>query len=107
MPPIPAASIAAEDANLQPVPARQLPDHLLHREQVVADLIYRPLVTPLLRAATSRGATPLNGVSMLLYQASRAFRLWTGQDAPVDVMRAALTEALRPGIAAADPSAAG
>lgn len=81
-----------------------VPTRLLHADQVVVDLIYRPLVTPLLRAATSRGAATLNGVGMLLYQASRAFELWTGRDAPLDAMRSALDDALLAQIAAAEPA---
>lgn len=58
--------------------------------QLVADLIYAPAVTPLMAAARERGALPLNGVGMLIHQAARQFRAWTGQDAPVDAMSAAV-----------------
>jgi len=74
--------------------ALPVPADALHDGQVVADLVYQPLVTPLLRAATACGATTLNGVGMLLHQASRAFQLWTGEPAPIEVMRRAMTEAL-------------
>jgi shikimate dehydrogenase len=67
----------------------------LGRGQVVVDLVYRPLETPLLRAAAERGARPVDGLGMLVYQAARQFRRWTALDPPVDVMfeaaRAALT----------------
>ncbi len=71
-----------------------VPADALQPGQVVVDLVYRPLVTPFLSAAESRGATTLNGVGMLLHQASRAFNLWTGLDPPLDAMRTALDEAL-------------
>jgi shikimate dehydrogenase len=58
--------------------------------QVVADLVYHPLRTPLLRAADARGATTMNGVGMLLHQAGLAFEHWTGQPAPIAAMRDAL-----------------
>ena len=58
--------------------------------QLVADLIYVPAVTPLMAAARERGALPLNGVGMLIHQAARQFRAWTGQDAPVEAMSAAV-----------------
>lgn len=58
--------------------------------QIVADLIYRPARTPLLRAAAQAGASTLNGVGMLLYQAADQFSMWTGHDAPVDAMAAAV-----------------
>ena len=58
--------------------------------QIVVDLIYRPERTPLLDAAAQAGATTLNGVGMLLYQAAEQFTMWTGHDAPVDAMAAAV-----------------
>lgn len=63
---------------------------LLRGNQIVVDLIYRPARTPLLDAAAQAGATPLNGVGMLLFQAAEQFKMWTGRDAPVDVMAAAV-----------------
>lgn len=57
---------------------------------LVMDMIFNPPATPLLRTAARRGCAVLNGLSMLLYQGTLAFELWTGQNAPVDVMRAAL-----------------
>jgi shikimate dehydrogenase len=46
---------------------------------VVADLVYAPLVTPLLAAARSRGLRTADGLGMLLHQAVRGFTLWFGQ----------------------------
>lgn len=63
---------------------------LLSDRQTVVDLIYRPERTPLLEAAAEAGATTLNGVGMLLYQAAEQFTMWTGHDAPVDAMAAAV-----------------
>lgn len=63
---------------------------LVSDSQVVVDLIYRPERTPLLDAAAQAGATTLNGVGMLLYQAAEQFEMWTGHDAPVDAMAAAV-----------------
>jgi shikimate dehydrogenase len=57
--------------------------------QLVADLVYHPAVTPLLAAAADRGARAVNGLGMLVHQAARAFQLWTGEAAPIPVMRAA------------------
>ncbi|MBI1801163.1 MAG: shikimate dehydrogenase [Chloroflexi bacterium] len=55
--------------------------------QVVYDLVYRPRETALLREARAVGAMPIGGLEMLVYQGAEAFRLWTGRDAPVEVMR--------------------
>lgn len=57
--------------------------------QVVADLVYVPVETPLLAMARLAGAVPVGGLGMLVHQAAHAFRLWTGVEAPVAAMRAA------------------
>jgi shikimate dehydrogenase len=61
----------------------------LRPAQVVADLVYHPADTPLLAAAREQGATAVNGLGMLVHQAAHAFRLWTGEAAPVEAMREA------------------
>lgn len=61
----------------------------LHEDQIVVDLVYNPLRTPLLSGAAARGATTLDGVGMLVHQAARQFTLWTGLDAPIAAMEAA------------------
>jgi shikimate dehydrogenase len=61
---------------------------LLDQAALVVDLTYRE--TALLKAARVRGNRVLDGTGMLLYQGVRAFELWTGRKAPVDIMRAAL-----------------
>lgn len=76
-------------------PALPCPPELLHHGQVVADLIYDPLDTPLMAAARERGAAAYNGVAMLVFQAAEAFELWTGHDAPVDAMLGAMGDALQ------------
>jgi shikimate dehydrogenase len=62
----------------------------LRRARAVYDMIYRPAETPLLRAAKAAGCKTANGLGMLLYQGAKALEIWTGQPAPVEVMRAAL-----------------
>ena len=62
----------------------------LRGELVVVDLIPTATPTPLARRARAAGATVVDGLPMLLQQASSSFRIWTGLDAPVEVMRAAL-----------------
>lgn len=57
-------------------------------DKVVCDLIYRD--TPLLKSARQRGCKTINGLGMLLYQGVLAFEIWTGQKAPIEVMREAL-----------------
>lgn len=56
-------------------------------ELIVCDLIYQPRETLFLKEARQNGATTMNGLNMLLYQAAFAFELWTGQEMPVEVIR--------------------
>ena len=58
--------------------------------QVVFDAVYASTPTDFLVAAQSRGATVVDGLTMLLGQAAEAFSLWTGVPAPLDVMRDAV-----------------
>ena len=62
--------------------------------QLVVDLVSNPAVTPLVEAARARGARSVNGLGMLVHQAALQFRLWTGQEAPVEVMRSSALAAL-------------
>ncbi|MCJ7745725.1 MAG: shikimate dehydrogenase, partial [Actinobacteria bacterium] len=65
-----------------------------NRSQVVCDLNYSVYQPPFLQEAEARGAQVMDGKGMLLYQAAAAFEIWTGLDAPVEVMRVALHKAL-------------
>jgi shikimate dehydrogenase len=56
----------------------------------VYDMIYRPAETALLKAAKAAGCRTANGLGMLLYQGAKALELWSGQPAPLDIMRQAL-----------------
>lgn len=57
---------------------------------VVCDVIPNPPSTPFLHRAAERGATILDGLGMLVYQGAIAFKMWTGHEAPVEVMHTAL-----------------
>jgi shikimate dehydrogenase len=61
---------------------------------VVVDLIYHPPSTALLEAARAAGAVAVNGLGMLIHQAAHQFRLWTGEDPPLEVMSAAAVAAI-------------
>jgi shikimate dehydrogenase len=70
------------------IPGCLIPDaSYFNREMVVADVIYEPKETELLRMAREAGLKTFNGLYMLLYQGAAAFRLWTGKDMPVDVIK--------------------
>ncbi len=68
-------------------------EKFIHKNLLVYDLIYNPRETKLLKVAKVKGAVISNGLGMLLYQGVAALELWTGQKAPVEVMRKALREA--------------
>lgn len=74
-------------------PWERLPYQVLPPEALVADLAYAPGGTPFLRAAARAGYRVLPGEWMLLYQGAEAFRLWTGVEAPLETMKAALAGA--------------
>jgi shikimate dehydrogenase len=61
----------------------------LHPAILVYDLVYRPRPTRLLREANASGCRTQDGLEMLIRQGAEAFGIWTGRDAPVEVMREA------------------
>jgi shikimate dehydrogenase len=65
----------------------------LPSDAVVADLVYVPLLTPLLAAADARGLRRADGLGMLLHQAVRGFELWFGRRPQVTAELRALVEA--------------
>ena len=74
-------------------PALDVDVGLLSREAIVADLVYVPLETALLKAARARGLKTADGLGMLLHQAVRGFELWFGQRPEVTAGLRALVEA--------------
>ena len=66
----------------------RLPSHA-----IVADLVYVPLVTPLLKAAKAKDRRTADGLGMLLHQAVRGFELWFGKKPEVTAELRALAEA--------------
>ncbi|MQL53806.1 shikimate dehydrogenase [Desulfofundulus thermobenzoicus] len=68
------------------------PFECLRPGQVVVDLVYNPPHTLFMERAARAGARIYNGLGMLLYQGALSFELWTGEKAPLEVMRRALME---------------
>ncbi|KJK38735.1 shikimate dehydrogenase [Streptomyces variegatus] len=73
-------------------PGLPLPADLLHPGLWVAEVVYRPLETELLRAARALGCATLDGGGMAAFQAADAFRLFTGREPDAARMLADLTE---------------
>lgn len=88
--------IHATPVGMSPHPDQTLIDpRLLHPGQIVYDIVYNPLETKLLREARQRGCRTIPGYEMLLLQGVAQFELWTGQPAPVSLMRDVLLQQLR------------
>ena len=68
-----------------------IPRDLVMKKHLACDLVYNPPETAFLRTAKSRGAKRLAGLGMLLYQGVIAFEIWTGKEAPVKIMKNALS----------------
>lgn len=61
---------------------------MFHKDLIVSDIIYNPRETKLMKLAKEAGCPTFNGLYMLLYQGAEAFKIWTGQDMPVDIIKA-------------------
>jgi shikimate dehydrogenase len=72
-----------------PVPAKLLKSRL-----IVFDIVYNPIMTRLLKEAKAAGARIISGIDMLAWQGALAFEKWTGQPAPLDLMRKEATKML-------------
>jgi len=71
-----------------------LPLELLKKDAPVYDIVYTPLETELIRRARALGPRACGGLGMLVSQGARSFEIWTGEKAPLGVMREAALEAL-------------
>lgn len=74
--------------------AAPLPIEWITSSQTVADLIYRPAKTTLIKEAENIGCVVLPGVGTFLHQAAEAFSIWTGMPAPLDTMQEVLSRKL-------------
>lgn len=72
------------------------PEELPFPAHLIAfDLVYNPLQTNFLRRAREAGAPTIDGLGMLVAQGALSFELWTGETAPIEVMRTAGERALQ------------
>ncbi|MCL2687364.1 MAG: shikimate dehydrogenase [Methanobrevibacter sp.] len=63
---------------------------MMHSNLIVNDIVYNPIETSLIKEAKKANATPVTGIKMLLYQGAENFKIWTGKEAPLDVMEKSL-----------------
>ncbi|MRH19559.1 shikimate dehydrogenase [Rhodovulum strictum] len=80
--------VNATPMGMAALPGMAVPADLLDPALWVADIVYVPLETALLRAARARGCRVLDGSGMAVFQAVRAFELFTGRPADPARMRA-------------------
>jgi shikimate dehydrogenase len=66
----------------------------LHRFPVVMDILYNPLETRLLKEARSAGCQTVSGLEMFIHQGAEQFKLWTGLEPPLAIMRQAVLDKL-------------
>jgi len=88
-----AADILINATSVGMTPAEQnspVPAAALRNFPVVMDIVYAPLETRLLSEARAAGCSVVNGLVMLLYQGVAQFEIWTGREAPIDLMRQSL-----------------
>ena len=65
-----------------------IPDKsFLRPDLIVSDVVYFPRETELLRMAKEVGCKTMNGLGMMLFQGAAAFKLWTGEDMPIEYMK--------------------
>jgi shikimate dehydrogenase len=84
-----ATSLGLKPGDASPLDEKQFSPR---QARAVYDMIYNPAETALLKSAKAAGCRSANGLGMLLHQGAKAFEIWTGQPAPLDVMRRALEE---------------
>jgi shikimate dehydrogenase len=75
-------------------PIPEWPVHRCKRDAIIVDIVYRPLETPLLRAARAEGLTAIDGLGMLIHQGARSFEIWHGIKPDTAKARARLEAAL-------------
>ena len=83
-------SVGLKQSDPSPIPSSWIQPHHL-----VYDTIYNPAKTRLLRDAQDQGARTANGLSLLLHQGALSLEYWTNKDAPIEAMRAGLSEAIK------------
>lgn len=63
------------------------PESFVQKFEVVMDIIYQPIKTPLIKIAEKLGKKTVTGEKMFLYQAFEQFKIWTDEKAPEEIMR--------------------
>ena len=94
---LPAADILVNTTSVGMSPdvsGTSVPAELLKSDLVVFDIVYNPIKTRLLKEAKTVGAETISGVDMFVWQGALAFERWTGEKAPVGLMKREVIKAL-------------
>ena len=75
-------------------PEMEWPVSFCRPNAIIADIVYRPLETPLLASARARQLTTIDGLGMLIHQGARSFEIWFGIKPDVAKARQRLLAAL-------------
>ena len=83
--------VNATSVGMKPdIEAMPVPESILQEDMVVMDIVYNPLQTMLLKKAAEIDCITVDGVAMLVNQGAKQFELWTGREAPTEIMRMAV-----------------
>jgi len=82
--------VNATPLGMRGFPDLEIPVEALKPGRIVFDLVYSPRETTLLKLARRRGCRVIEGLELLVNQGARSFRLWTGMEPPLQVMREAV-----------------
>lgn len=61
-------------------------------DKICYDIVYNPRNTKFLKQAAAVGGIPIEGLDMLIYQGAKSFRLWTGKEFPVSLIKMRLED---------------
>lgn len=76
-------------------PGMPISEELLKNSTLVFDVVYNPIDTLLIKKAEEKGCRVIKGLEMFIYQAEKAFQIWTGIKPDVELIRKASLEALK------------
>ncbi|MEM2817600.1 MAG: shikimate dehydrogenase, partial [Archaeoglobaceae archaeon] len=86
--------VNATPVGMKGSPGMPVDEELLKEDLIVFDVVYNPVETQLIRKAKEKGCKAITGLEMFVYQAEKAFEIWTGIKPDVELIRRASLEAL-------------
>lgn len=87
--------VNATSLGLKPEDPTPIPESKIPQNATCFDMIYNPPTTALMKAVIASGGQAGNGLAMLVHQGAKSLSIWTGAEAPADIMQAAANQALQ------------